>query len=409
MAPATDGPVIGGAYAISAAPPAPPPPNAKGPGAGNLSGFVLIIAICAGIVAKLAQKALKHRPSAAMREAQKKAQVEERDGNRARVEAMEAERAEREKERLAREKAEAEELARRQVICDERGEVEMTVSADTEVVMKRDNATAPVEVIVTARVGISEGATESASFRSADEARVASLPLCSTVAAKAMTAYGSDARLQDMMGNGPLSRLPGMDDLEFEHWTRVMQARMDSEMRTAIVRCGAALEVKLRESKRGGTEKSKATIRFKRRCLPAEDEENIVHRMESAVDAVAGEIIEEIEGPSGGCDAASDILAAVEFYELGQLHGLHPSVVFPAEHPKTGLSGALMASILTLSHFIKRAERAYADDIRVGERARQLAATLVGRSASKQGSWRCLLYTSPSPRDATLSRMPSSA
>ena len=73
MAPATDGPVIGGAYAISAAPPAPPPPNAKGPGAGNLSGFVLIIAICAGIVAKLAQKALKHRPSAAMREAQKKA------------------------------------------------------------------------------------------------------------------------------------------------------------------------------------------------------------------------------------------------------------------------------------------------------------------------------------------------
>ena len=301
-----------------------------------------------------------------------------------------AERAEREKERLAREKAEAEELARRQVICDERGEVEMTVSADTEVVMKRDNATAPVEVIVTARVGISEGATESASFRSADEARVASLPLCSTVAAKAMTAYGSDARLQDMMGNGPLSRLPGMDDLEFEHWTRVMQARMDSEMRTAIVRCGAALEVKLRESKRGGTEKSKATIRFKRRCLPAEDEENIVHRMESAVDAVAGEIIEEIEGPSGGCDAASDILAAVEFYELGQLHGLHPSVVFPAEHPKTGLSGALMASILTLSHFIKRAERAYADDIRVGERARQLAATLVGRSASKQGSWRAM-------------------
>ena len=189
-----------------------------------------------------------------------------------------AERAEREKERLAREKAEAEELARRQVICDERGEVEMTVSADTEVVMKRDNATAPVEVIVTARVGISEGVTESASFRSADEARVASLPLCSTVAAKAMTAYGSDARLQDMMGNGPLSRLPGMDDLEFEHWTRVMQARMDSEMRTAIVRCGAALEVKLRESKRGGTEKSKATIRFKRRCLPAEDEENIVHQ-----------------------------------------------------------------------------------------------------------------------------------
>ena len=28
---------------------------------------------------------------------------------------------------------------------------------------------------------------------------------------------------------------------------------------------------------------------------------------------------------------------------------------------------------------------------------------------SRGQSWRCLLYTSPSPRDATLSRMPSSA
>ena len=326
------------------------------------------------------------------RNAEEKARLEARLKAEAEAKAAQlaAERAEREQKRLEREKAEAEELARRQVICDERGEKELTVSADTEVIMKRDNATAPVDVVVTARVGISAGATERASFRSADEARVAALPLCSTVAAKAMVAYASDARLQDMMGNGPLSRLPGMDDLEFEHWTRVMQARMDSEMRTAIVRCGAALEVKLREEKRGGSEKSKATTRFKRRSLPVEDEENIVRRMETAVDCVAGEIIEELDGPSGGCDAAADILAGVEFYELGQLHGLHPSIVFPAEHPKTGLSGELMASMLTLSHFINRANRAYEDDPRVGERARQLAATLVGRSASKQGSWRAM-------------------
>ena len=43
-------------------------------------------------------------------------------------------------------------------------------------------------------------------------------------------------------------------------------------------------------------------------------------------------------------------------------------------------------------------------------------ATLTGSSVSLAGNdwlvvnyWACLLYTSPSPRDATLSRMPSSA
>lgn len=44
-----------------------------------------------------------------------------------------------------------------------------------------------------------------------------------------------------------------------------------------IVCCGVVFEVKFCESKCGGMEKSKATIRFKRRCLSAEDEENIVY------------------------------------------------------------------------------------------------------------------------------------
>jgi len=326
------------------------------------------------------------------RNAEEKARLEARLKREAEEKAAKvaAERAERERERLEREKKEAEEEARRQVECDARGETQMTVSADTSVVMKRDHESAPVEVTVTARLSISEGATETATFRDADEARVAALPMCSAVARRAVTAYGSDARLADMIGNGPLSKLPGIDDLEFEHWTRVMQARMDGELRTAIIRCGASLEVKLRESKRGGSETSKGTIRFQRRCLPLEDEENIVRRMERAADCVASEIIDEVDAPSGGCDAAAEILAAVEFYELGQLHGLHPSIVYPAEHPKTGLSGDLMASMLTLSHFIKRAERAYEDDARVGERVRQLAATLVGRTAAKQGSWRAM-------------------
>ena len=38
-----------------------------------------------------------------------------------------------------------------------------------------------------------------------------------------------------------------------------------------------------------------------------------------------------------------------------------------------------------------------------------LACVAEGRLAYKRGSGVCLLYTSPSPRDATLSRMPSSA
>ena len=349
--------------------------------------------------AKAAEEEAKRREEMRAELRRKNAEEKERLEARLKAEAeakaaeLAAERAEREKQRLERERLEAEENARRQVECDARGEKEMTVSADTEIVMKRDNESAPVDVIVSARVGISESVEEKASFRSADEARVMALPLCSSVARRAMVAYASDARLQDMMGNGPLSRLPGMDDVEFEHWTRVMQARMDSELRTAIVRCGAALEVKLRETKRGGTESSRATTRFTRRCLPYEDEENIVRRIESAVDAVASEIIEDVPGPSGGIggtDAASEALELLERYELGQLHGLHPSIVFPAEHPKTGLSGALMASILTLSHFITRAERLYGDDERVVVRARQLAATLVGRSASKQGSWRAM-------------------
>ena len=42
-----------------------------------------------------------------------------------------------------------------------------------------------------------------------------------------------------------------------------------------------------------------------------------------------------------------------------------------------------------------------------GQAAAEAAFDLIGRFS--QGTIPCLLYTSPSPRDATLSRMPSSA
>mmetsp|Transcript_6431 Transcript_6431/g.21033 ORF Transcript_6431/g.21033 Transcript_6431/m.21033 type:complete len:906 (+) Transcript_6431:7044-9761(+) len=329
--------------------------------------------------------------------AEEKARLEARLKAEAEAKAAQlaAERAERDAARAEKERLEAEERARRQIVCDERGEIEHTVSADISVVMKRDNASAPVDVTVSARVGISYGASETYSYKTADVARVAALDLCSVVAAQAMTAYGSDARLQDMMGNGPLKKLPGMDDLEFEHWTRVMQARMDSELRTSIVRSGAALEVKLRETGAAGKETSKSTLRFTRRCLPIDDEANITNRMSTAVDVVAESVLADAADAASGTTSGvvedvTAIIDPIEFYELGQLHGLHPSIIFPAEHPATGLSGELMASILTLSHFVRRAERDFAEDVRVAERAKQIAATLVGRSANKQGSWRAM-------------------
>ena len=71
---ATDGPVIGGALSLRLAPPAPPPPDLKGPGAGNLSGFVLMLAVFGGIAAKLGHKAMKsHASTSALQKAQKKA------------------------------------------------------------------------------------------------------------------------------------------------------------------------------------------------------------------------------------------------------------------------------------------------------------------------------------------------
>ena len=39
----------------------------------------------------------------------------------------------------------------------------------------------------------------------------------------------------------------------------------------------------------------------------------------------------------------------------------------------------------------------------------RICSALLDRGAAVDQRWNCLLYTSPSPRDATLSRMPSSA
>ena len=58
---------------------------------------------------------------------------------------------------------------------------------------------------------------------------------------------------------------------------------------------------------------------------------------------------------------------------------------------------------LTLTDYLNRAELVYGDQIAVVDEPDQPAEPL------KELTYNCLLYTSPSPRDATLSRMPSSA
>ena len=49
------------------------------------------------------------------------------------------------------------------------------------------------------------------------------------------------------------------------------------------------------------------------------------------------------------------------------------------------------------------------DDVQIGSSALDYRDLLDGGFHSLGYTWDCLLYTSPSPRDATLSRMPSSA
>ena len=178
-----------------------------------------------------------------------------------------------------------------------------------------------------------------------------------------------------------------------------MQARMDGELRTAIIRCaGARGETSREQTRRFGNEQRDDSVSASmftsrgRREYPATN---------GAGGGLRGERNHRRRGRAERrIDAAAEILADVEFYELGQLHGLHPSVVYPAEHPKTGLSGDLMASMLTLSHFIKRAERAYEDDGASANTPDNSRRRSSGEPPpSKDRGERCIWMDSPATRD----------
>ena len=69
--------------------------------------------------------------------------------------------------------------------------------------------------------------------------------MCSSVARAALTNYASDARVKQMLVEPCAIGVEsgGFDDVEFDHWMRVAQARTDAELRTLTMRVGGGLVV----------------------------------------------------------------------------------------------------------------------------------------------------------------------
>ena len=88
-----------------------------------------------------------------------------------------------------------------------------------------------------------------------------------------------------------------------------------------------------------------------------------------------------------------------------------PVILDGLEHQADGASNRPSLTVANVSNFSIQLGNNFKNDDLVGEkitRRRTLQKYLVGESADASPPV-CLLYTSPSPRDATLSRMPSSA
>ena len=102
-----------------------------------------------------------------------------------------------------------------------------------------------------------------------------------------------------------------------------------------------------------------------------------------------------------------------------------PRIAPAAEYDLAGTDDATRASLLAQASDDLAATGALPDDTYFGGKAlarlgdllslartlgdADLATRIADRLAAELEPWTCLLYTSPSPRDATLSRMPSSA
>ena len=328
--------------------------------------------------AEKARKAEEERRAKVRAELAERAEIERVYAEEKRA-AEEAERARREAEAAAemerKRKEEAERQARvaaeRAAARERRGETSKGFDASMSVGFAYRAGRDEVEYSLRLRAGISAPATAVATLTTSESARVAALNACTEAARAAISSYASDQRAKRMMGDAcPIGlESGGFDDVEFDPWMRVAQARLDAELRQLVSRAAAGLELTLRQP---GEPRRTLRSRARRSCVwnaraPQTDYDNVSNRLVAAASAAADEAF----------GAATEDLDWVTRYELGQLHGMDGGLVFPAVTANDGkenqLKGVLVATMLNLSHWLARARSLAPDDEELLERCEELA------------------------------------
>jgi len=347
---------------------------------------------------------------------------EEEEAARKKKELEEDRKRREEKMRLEREALEAERL-RRKKISEERKEKTFSIQANIKVEAKRKNG--KCEVTASCRVEFSSTSEVNETHESTEMARL-QMSWASKLSGEAMKAYKSDQILKKMMGEGILSKTPTFSDVEFEHWMKLVRVRLDRELRTTGLRAVAGLEANKLTKNDNFIERE---VTFSRALLPREDPENVETRMQNAIRLLIDQVEQKSKNKkkSGSDKAAADdddddddddpyllgdtnsssvvdeaidprkspmvILTRLSEHELAQMHGLDPSLVFPAETDglTTELNGRVLSGILTASFFVKVLRDVTKDaKPEVLRRGTEMASSLVGRCANDEGNWRAM-------------------
>ena len=108
---------------------------------------------------------------------------------------------------------------------------------------------------------------------------------------------------------------------------------------------------------------------------------------------------------------SSDLLCDLYYPLLGELTGLEHKVISFETQPKRKISRINQFSPLQHEELPDDASHVFIDwqSVRDAELLNHLLSTYHTATVFVQAAGFCLLYTSPSPRDGLLSRMPSSA